>query len=152
MNYESKGVVMIVGPYRGDVEANITTAREVAEHAWQAGFTVICPHTNSGGFREDDEVTRDQYLRGYLKITKLVDGIIVLPGSSTSTGASNEIIQALINEKDMYIPDESGTKFVNVTELIRLVHNYVCLIADVYKENITEYLDKDEVIKDETNN
>lgn len=72
-------VAFIVGPYAADTQQNvirnIERARAVAEELWQAGFAVICPHTNSALFDESEH--RQNYLAGYLEILKRAADFVV---------------------------------------------------------------------------
>jgi hypothetical protein len=51
-------IAYVSGPYRADttegIEANIQRAREVAKSLWRMGYAVICPHSNTAHFSDDD--------------------------------------------------------------------------------------------------
>lgn len=87
-------ILYVAGPYGsyGTVEENIAIAIEHAQALWNAGFTVICPHANSGNFKheEDDGINEKEYLEGYLHIVTRCDGVVLLPNWDKSKGAIEE--------------------------------------------------------------
>ena len=91
-------IVFISGPYRATSEnqlhRNIQTAREHAIKMWQAGYAVICPHTNSAsmGGVAPDEV----FLQGDMAILRRCDAIYMLPKWRESEGAKRELEEATL--------------------------------------------------------
>ena len=85
-------LVYVAGPYRSSTEEglyqNIQTAREYAKKLWQAGYAVICPHSNTafmGGVMPDEV-----FLDGTLEMLKRCDHIFMLPRWNESSGARAE--------------------------------------------------------------
>jgi len=83
-------LIYTAGPYRGDVDKNITKARMVAIELWESGHAVICPHMNTAYFNEDCGIEDDDYIRGDLKILERCDAIVMIPGWEKSAGATAE--------------------------------------------------------------
>ena len=87
-------ILYVAGPYGsyGTIEENIKIATERAQELWNAGFTVICPHTNTGHFKNEDDggIPELEYLEGYLHIVPRCDGIVLLPNWEKSSGAVKE--------------------------------------------------------------
>ncbi len=86
-------LVYVAGPYRskwGIVgrAINIIKARKVAKELWQAGYAVICPHSNTAFF--DGIVTDEMVLKGDIEILKRCDFIAMMPGYKKSKGAVTE--------------------------------------------------------------
>ena len=100
-------VIYVAGPYgsHGTVEENIKVATEHAQALWNAGFTVICPHTNTGHFKHEDGggIPEPDYLDGYMHILPRCDGVYLLPDWEHSHGANKEV--ALATELEIPIFD-----------------------------------------------
>lgn len=81
-------LVFVSGPYRGDVEGNISRAKRAAVRLWQRGYAVICPHLNTANFDGlcDDEV----WLTGDLEILARCDTVYMLTNWKASEGARAE--------------------------------------------------------------
>lgn len=92
MSIRSRGVIYVAGPFRGPnawaIEQNIRRAEALALEAWQAGFAVICPHTNTRFFQgtAPDEV----WLIGDLDLVARCDAVLMVPGWQQSCGATGE--------------------------------------------------------------
>lgn len=84
-------IVYIAGPYRGDVDANIQRAREVAIEMWRMGYTVFCPHLNTAHFEIDCGVEDARYLQGDLEILARCDAMVLIHGWEKSSGAKDEL-------------------------------------------------------------
>ena len=92
-----KTIVYIAGPYRGKTEwettLNIRIAELAAAHYWREGYTVICPHKNSGfmgGVVPDEEI-----LAGDIEILKRCDMAVFITGYRESEGSMSEYITAI---------------------------------------------------------
>ena len=87
-------ILYVAGPYSsfGTVEENIKVATEQAQALWNEGFTVICPHTNTGHFKNEDDggIPEPDYLDGYMHIVPRCDGVVLLPNWIKSHGAQKE--------------------------------------------------------------
>lgn len=94
-------MIYIAGPYRASTKLgiiiNILKARKVAKKYWALGYTVICPHTNSGLM--DGCAPDEIFLRGGIELLKHADKMVVLPGWERSTGTLAEIEFAKIKGK-----------------------------------------------------
>lgn len=85
-------IVYIAGPYRGNVEANIQAAREIAAEVWRVGHVAICPHLNTAHFDRDYPDIPDQaYLDGDLEILARCDAMVLVPGWRASQGTQAEV-------------------------------------------------------------
>ncbi len=100
MNME---IIFLSGKYRGDIEANIIHAKNVAKRLWQEGFIVICPHLNTARF--DGICSDDIWLRGYVEILKRCDSIYMLKDWQHSVGARAELDVAKSMDKKIYYED-----------------------------------------------
>ena len=96
-------VLYLAGPYRGDIDANITAARKVAIELWERGYTVICPHLNTAHFEVDCNLPESEYIRRDLEILSRCDAIVMLPGWEKSEGACAELDYALIDRDDILV-------------------------------------------------
>jgi len=84
-------LVYVSGPYRGDVDENITRAAAAAIQVWEAGHAAICPHLNTAYFDDYCRLGEDDYLRGDLEILSRCDAILMIPGWEESEGARAEL-------------------------------------------------------------
>lgn len=89
-------IVFIAGPFRAKtpwgIEQNVRKAEALALKAWQAGFAVICPHTNTRFFQ--GAAPDGTWLRGYRQILRWCDAVLVVPGWALSSGALREVAAA----------------------------------------------------------
>ena len=83
-------LIYIAGPYRGDVNKNIETAKTAAIAVWEAGHTAICPHLNTANFEEVCNCEDNRYLQGDLEILLRCDMAVFLPLWEASEGAKAE--------------------------------------------------------------
>ncbi len=90
-----KVIVYVSGPYSGDVEANISRARQAAVEIWNRGFTALCPHLNTIHFEKDCSCQYEDYIRGDLQILARVDIVLMLNAWQASRGACQEHEEAL---------------------------------------------------------
>ena len=67
-------LIYVAGPYRGNIEKNIATARKVAMKLWSMGHVVICPHANSA-YMDEVGVSHERFIEGDLKIIARCDAI-----------------------------------------------------------------------------
>jgi len=93
-------IVYIAGPYRGENEwettLNIRAAELAAAYYWKQGYTVICPHKNSGfmgGVVPDEEI-----LNSYLIILERCDLVVMINGYKGSRGAIEELSHAKLHK------------------------------------------------------
>lgn len=92
-------VVYVAGPFRAAstwlIEKNIRKAEELAWDVWAAGFTALCPHTNTRFYQHSlpDEV----WLEGDLELLRRCDVVLLVPGWETSSGTKVEKEEALAN-------------------------------------------------------
>lgn len=91
-------VVYTAGPYRNKngfwyVNRNIQQAEQVALKLWRMGFSVICPHKNTGQF--DGALSEDHILAGYLELVPRCDYVVLLPGWQYSAGTCAEYFTAV---------------------------------------------------------
>ncbi len=84
-------LIYVAGPYRGDVEQNIATARRVAIAVWESGNVCICPHLNTANFENDSQLADEVYLNGDLQILARCDALVAAPEWERSIGATAEI-------------------------------------------------------------
>ena len=101
-------VIYVAGPYRAQSEDevfnNIVHAREVAVELWQAGWAVICPHTNS--FFMGTRLGDDCFIEGDLEILSRCDAVYMMSNYEGSEGAKLELAKA--KELGLEIIFESG--------------------------------------------
>jgi len=83
-------IIYIAGKYRGNIEENIHTAREMTIKVWEAGFTCICPHLNTIHFERDCKCPEESYLEGDIEIVKRCNAVLMLEGWQESIGATDE--------------------------------------------------------------
>jgi hypothetical protein len=85
-------IVLLSGPYAAPTDYerlhNIRVAEAWAQRVWSLGGACICPHRNSAHF--GGLVGEEVFLRGYLEILKRCDGLALIPGWDSSTGATSE--------------------------------------------------------------
>jgi nucleoside 2-deoxyribosyltransferase len=85
-------VVYIAGPYRGkdnwEIEQNIRRAEELALDVWRAGFTALCPHTNTRHFQ--GALPDEAWLDGDLAMLERCDAVLMTPDWHRSQGAVAE--------------------------------------------------------------
>jgi hypothetical protein len=95
-------VIYVAGPYRGpnswEIEENIRRAERAALEVWRAGAACICPHTNTRFFQgaAPDSV----WLEGDLELLRRCDGILMVSGWTSSSGAKAEKALA----ESLYLP------------------------------------------------
>jgi len=85
-------LLFISGPYRAattwDISMNIVAARRAAIKMWQAGYAVICPHSNTSHF---DGICPDEtWLDGDLEMLRRCDVIYMMAKWQESEGARVE--------------------------------------------------------------
>ena len=81
---------------------NIATARKVATHLWEIGYTAICPHLNTAHFNQDCGCGWSDYLDGDTEIIKDCHGIYMLPFWQYSAGSHVELQVAKVLGLDIY--------------------------------------------------
>jgi hypothetical protein len=101
-------IVYVAGPYRGNISHNIDIARVHAKEIWKAGYTAICPHTNTAYF--DNIIEDDEFLIGDIEILKRCDCIYLLPDYWKSSGTKEEIKIALQNLTPIFLFSQNWDK------------------------------------------
>lgn len=107
-------IVYIAGPLSNEdpekVALNIENATIMAKNLWAKGFSVICPHMNSGSFYGLEVATETHFVNGYLEMIKRLDPekdcICMLKGWETSSGAMKEFTLASKIGLTMMFEDE----------------------------------------------
>jgi len=99
--------VYVAGPYRAEsptgVMLNILRASRVAEFLWAKGYAVLCPHLNSALMTA---VPPETFLAGDLAWLATADIIVMLPGWSSSVGATQELVFAKTHGIDIVFFDQ----------------------------------------------
>ena len=94
-------IVYISGKYSGNTEAeisvNIANARSKSIEVWEAGFTALCPHTNTFHFEKDCKCNYADYIDGDLALLQRCDCMLLLENWQESDGVKREIDFAKIN-------------------------------------------------------
>lgn len=93
-------MLYVSGPYRGNETANIVRAWAVAQRLWASGYVVFCPHLNSAWMQGADFIAGDLEILGRLGPG---DGIYMMRGWESSTGARMELHQARTQGLNVYI-------------------------------------------------
>lgn len=103
-------LIYIAGRYSGatiqERDANIRAAAEVAMRWWDAGHTVICPHTNAAGFEEHVRLTHQAWYDRTLNLLRRCDGIALVPNWENSVGARTELDYARRHNLFVFMPDD----------------------------------------------
>lgn len=95
-------IAIICGPFysknRKVLKENILNAAAVAEAYWKKGYSVLCPHANSG-FMYNRGVSEDRFRQFYLDLIPVLQDnanvtLVALPGYETSEGSMAEISSA----------------------------------------------------------
>lgn len=89
-----KPIIFISGPFRGkpniewNRQQNVRAAEAASLFVWRNGGIAICPHKNTEHFdgAADDSI----WLDGDLQILQRCDGIYLIPGWESSSGARSE--------------------------------------------------------------
>jgi hypothetical protein len=71
-----------------EVEKNIRRAEELAWQVWAAGFTALCPHTNTRFYQ--NSLPDDTWLEGDLVLLSRCDLVLMTPDWERSAGARAE--------------------------------------------------------------
>lgn len=101
----STKLIYVAGPYRSargidGIFENIVLARRYARSIWLRGDVAICPHMNTA-FMDSDDVPSDVWLEGDLLMLGRCDGIAMIPGWESSTGATDELEFAMSRGLDI---------------------------------------------------
>jgi hypothetical protein len=105
-------VVYIAGPFRAvnawEQEQNVRAAESVALQMWAAGYSAICPHTQSRNYQGalPDEV----WLAGFIAQMNLCAGVVLVPGWEESEGTLLEIAEARRNGIPVYSTVEEAVE------------------------------------------
>ncbi len=97
-------MLYLSGPYRGHEFANIVQAWATAQRLWLAGHVVFCPHLNTMGMYGADFIAGGLEILGRLGPD---DGIYMMKGWESSTGAQMELRQAREQGLQVYIEGEN---------------------------------------------
>ena len=89
-------IIYIAGHYRNErgeyyVRMNIRAAEEAALFVWLNGGVALCPHKNTSGFGGAHGIPDQTWLDGDFELLKRCDAIWAIPGWSSSSGATNEV-------------------------------------------------------------
>ena len=87
-------VVYVAGPVRPmggrSREDNVAKGANLAQDVWEAGFTALSPHLNSGTM-DTERVEEEEYVRGSLELLDRCDGVILARGWQGSAGSKQEL-------------------------------------------------------------
>lgn len=105
-----RGIAYVAGPCRGNRKINCIQAQQAAVWLWNDGFTVLCPHLNSGEL--SDEVPEEDLMWGSLILLSKCDTLVLIPGWQESEGSRIELGVALFNGLDVryWDPDQGLSK------------------------------------------
>lgn len=89
----------IAGRYSGlteeEIQANIRAAERVAMAMARRGYFPVCPHKNSENFHTLlPEVPVEFWYEGDLRLLRICDVMVLVPGWECSTGVQREIEEA----------------------------------------------------------
>jgi hypothetical protein len=91
-------VIIVAGKYTSksdwEKDQNIQKARAVARMLWYLGWAVICPHSNTSFFgdnEENDPGEREMWTQGVLELVSRSDAIYMMKGYEQSEGAKKEL-------------------------------------------------------------
>lgn len=148
-------LVYTAGPYnefefdgvKHTVADNIQAARDVAISLWEEGYAVICPHLNTAWFDELCSASREDYIKGDLRIIATCDAIVMLPDWVHSKGAQEERQFAIYNGLDVYYwpdrPVKPRTEFTSPVQcreflgaIMRMYRTHLAKNADYSPANI----------------
>ena len=98
-------VAFIAGKYRAktihEIVRNIRAAEKIALKYWGLGYTVICPHKNSGLL--DGALPDEVWLAGGLELLRRSDTIIMSPKWEESPGSMEELkLAANLDKRIIY--------------------------------------------------
>lgn len=106
---ENMKIAYVAGPYRAKTKLgiikNIMAARKIAKELWKLGYSVICPHSNSGLF---SGIPEEIFLEGDIEILKKCDVVVLVPGWENSSGTMNEIQIAAANNIAIFEWEDNG--------------------------------------------
>lgn len=96
-------VAYIIGPIRSKVPSiraeNIKQAAKIAVKLWNAGFAVICPHTNTGFIIGKLET---RCLKGDIELLRRSDFAILVGNWTSSKGSIGEFRWCVAHNKRIY--------------------------------------------------
>ncbi len=132
-------ILYIAGPYSGDIDQNIATARAVAIKVWEAGHVAVCPHLNNAHFEQDCSLSYAQYIEGDLKIISRCDGVLMLPDWEKSIGARQEKLFA----EEHYISVYTEIPPLNPIEELRpqQVEAFITAVMRMYRVHLEKNMD-----------
>lgn len=132
-------ILYLAGPYSGDINQNIATARAVAISVWEAGHVAICPHLNNAHFEQDCSLSYDQYIQGDLKIILRCDGVLMLPDWERSVGARQERLYAI----SLDIPVYTEIPPLNPVECSRpyQAEAFIAIVMKMYRAHLAKNMD-----------
>ena len=132
-------ILYLAGPYSGDIDQNIATARAVAISVWEAGHVAICPHLNNARFENDCSLSYDDYIQGDLKIILRCDGVLMLPDWEKSVGARQERLYAI----SLDIPVYTEIPPLNPVECLRpyQAEAFIAIVMKMYRTHLEKNMD-----------
>lgn len=111
---ERKPLLYISGKYSdGIIIKNIAAAEKVAVELMRKGFDVICPHKNTSGYEQYEDIPYEQFIEMDLNILERCDGIYMMSRWRESNGAKLELKHA--KEIGMITVYENGCTNDNFT-------------------------------------
>lgn len=132
-------LLYISGPYRGNVDANIKRARDIAITAWEMGHAVICPHMNTEHFELYSTLNEQAYIDGDMNMIARCDALVMVPGWEKSSGANQERDYAM----SLGIPVYDHVPDLNLTEVRCPLQARAFLetIGQMYRTHLTKNSD-----------
>lgn len=92
-------VVYIAGPHKANtikgVKENIRKAEYYAFKYWEMGYTVLCPHKNTGLIDLECRLPDEVWLEGGIELLSRCDIIVMIPGWGHSEGSKAEWYEAI---------------------------------------------------------
>lgn len=134
-------IVYIAGPYRGDVQKNIASARKVAKEVWESGNVALCPHLNTAHFELDCSCCDQIYINGDLDLLARCDAIVMCPGWEQSKGSLGEHAYASERGIPIYIYPDMPDKHVTEKRAPDQCSAFIDAIMKMYRTHLRKNAD-----------